>query len=793
MALTPLIDSRKVIDPSNSVFYAINGNNNDGHNYIELLYKKGVRHFVVERGIDDSKYPDAQFRKVADAKVQLQQDAKNHRLNFDIPVLAITGSNGKTIVKEWLAEMLDHDHRVAKSPGSYNSQVGVPLSVFGIKPYHTIGIFEAGISEPNEMPFLQEIIQPNYGILTNIGSAHDSGFESRIQKAEEKLQLFENVDKLIYRYEKISTAIHALVQKKELNAFSWSLNTSLEADLTFNKEGDTITGTYEGVQISFNLPYSDSASVENLIHCIVFLLIRGYEPQQIQERIDSLKPISMRLEVKKGLNNCYLIDDSYNNDLGGLQIALDFLEQNQQRKKRTVIISDILQSGMDPEKLYEEVNRLLVAKKVNRVIGIGNTISKYSHQFMVDEIACFKTTEHLLRAVITFKDEVILVKGARDFQFEQIVKRLTYQQHRTRLEINMDALVHNLNFYRSFLKPKTKIMVMVKAFAYGGGSFEIANLLQYQQVDYLAVAYADEGVELRKNGIHIPIMVMNPSVEDFENICNYRLEPEIYSFQLLDQWITHITSLDYAPKIHLKIDTGMHRLGFESEDINLLIKSIVLNKEKLGVASAFSHLATSDDPENPTFLFEQITKFKRIANDLEQHLEMPITKHVLNSSGIANFSDMQMDMVRLGIGLYGIDPSGVFQKKLELVTTLKSVISQIKDVKQGETVGYGRVGKAENDIRVATIAIGYADGLNRGLSDGVGKVYINGQSAPIIGNVCMDMIMVNVTKVQCEAGDEVEIFGKHISINTLAKQLDTIPYEILTSVSERVKRIYFRE
>ena len=781
--LIPLLDSRKVINPTDSLFFAIDGENHDGHKYVDELYAKGVRNFVIEKPFETQKYPNASFKIVESTVHELQLQATQHKNQFDIPTVGITGSNGKTIVKEWLSEMLEPEEIVVKSPRSYNSQIGVPLSVFGIREFHTFGIFEAGISKKDEMSKLEKIIAPTYGIITNIGSAHDAGFENQSEKIKEKLTLFKHSKFVIYH--KKNNLLHDCIQQEPSNTISWSFTEKANYLVQLNHKSLQINA------YTFEVHFLDNASLENLIHCIVFLLEYGFSEKLIQQKVNKLRPISMRLEVKKAKNNCYLIDDSYNNDVDGLQIALEFLNQNKQRKNKTIILSDVLQSGLSDEQLYTEINQLLLSKDINRVIAIGNTITQFASFFDVQNIITFKNTVHFLNAVVPFKDEIILVKGARNFEFEKIVKKLEFQQHRTVMEINLNALVNNLNFYRSYLKPETKIMVMVKAFAYGGGSFEIANLLQFQQVNYLAVAYADEGVELRKNGIQTPIMVMNPSDEDFDNILTYQLEPEIYSINLLESWLEFVNQKQKLLKIHIKIDSGMHRLGFESTEE--LIKKIRCSNQKVEIASIFSHLATADKDSESAFVFEQIKKFKTLSNQIENQLQIDTLKHILNSSGITNYPEMQMDMVRLGIGLYGVEPTDKHKEHIQTVASLKSVISQLKNVSTGDSVGYSRNNILEKNSKIATIAIGYADGVNRKLSKGVGNVFINGKLAPIVGNVCMDMLMADVSDIDCQENDEVEIFGNNIDIKTLANQLKTISYEILTSVSERVKRVYFQE
>ena len=786
-SLIPLIDSRKVINSENSLFYAIKGQQNDGHNYIGYLYDIGIRHFVIEdSNFDISPYNEAQFSIVDNSIKALQKHAKTYRGNFQIPIIGITGSNGKTIVKEWLSQLLSEDFSVAKSPRSYNSQVGVPLSIFELKSYHTVGIFEAGISKKGEMEALQQIINPKLGILTNIGSAHDEGFNSKSEKLNEKLTLFKKAETLIFRVDdqKIAKAANNLSSTK----LSWSLNKN-NADVQFEKRNDQLIYQYKDYKKeSLSITFSDSASIENLCHCITALLYFGFSHGKIQKRINTLSSISMRMEVKKGVNNCYIIDDAYNNDLVGIKTALELFEQNQQLDKRTIILSDVYQSGINQDTLYKNINTLIQSYNVSRFIGIGKDISTHKNCFTTKS-EFYHSTKDFLNSNESFKDEIILLKGARNFKFELIASKLAEKQHRAYLDINLNALVDNLNFYRSKLNPSTKLMVMVKAFAYGSGSNEVANLLQYNRVDYLAVAYSDEGIELRKNGVKIPIMVMNPDQNDFQNLITYKLEPEIYSFKLLKDWCDFIQKEANPPKIHLKIDTGMHRLGFELKDINELVKKI--KTAKIKISSIFSHLATADNESELAFTKKQLSNFEQISTRIEEETKQKTIKHILNSSGILNYNVYQFDMVRLGIGLYGFDPT--LKQHLKPVVSLYAQISQIKNITKGDTIGYGRIGVANSDMKIATINIGYADGVSRLLSNNVGHVFIKRKIAPIIGNVCMDMLMVDITNINCNEGDKVEIFGENISIADIAQKTKTIPYEILTSVSERVKRIYFKE
>lgn len=786
-------DSRKLVLPAYAVFFAIKGLRHDGHLFIAELYATGLRSFVVENVPENIEilYPEANFLLVENAITALQKTAQIHREQFKIPVLGITGSNGKTIVKEWAAQLLSRDHQVVRSPRSYNSQIGVPLSVWNIAAQHTFGVLEAGISLPNEMTHLQQVIQPTIGIFTNIGTAHDEGFTSLTQKIAEKWQLFRQCPVVIYN--KIHTVLDHFIQTQRTEnqrIIAW------ESEKIANNRY-ALKGLFpNNPSAEITLPFSDAASVENVLHCVALLYYLGLKMSEIQERVMALKPVSMRLELKEGINRCYLIDDSYNNDLAGLTLALDFLNQQNQavKTRKTIILSDVPEAGANPKTLYKHIAQLLSQKNVSRVIGIGHEIQELKAHF-VGEMAFFESTDAFLQAVNPqnyFANELILLKGARAFQFERIGRLLQEKVHGTRLEINLDALVHNLNFYRSKLKPQTKMMLMVKAFAYGSGSYEVANLLQFHRVDYLAVAYTDEGVALRQNGITLPIMVMNPSPETFDKLLTFKLEPEIYSFRLLNSFVQHIGE-NQAATIHLKIDTGMRRLGFEEAEIPQLT-ALLQTLPHLKVAAVFSHLAGSDEAKHNDFSHRQIATLERCAAAIEQSLGYSVIKHILNSPGIIRFPEAHFDMVRLGIGLYGLEVNNIEQNQLQTVGTLKTTISQIKKIPQDETIGYGRHGVATaHDTTIATIAIGYADGFSRAFSRGVGKVKIKGQLAPIVGNVCMDMCMVDITGIDAQEGDEVIIFDDTHTISELAQYINTIPYEILTNVSERVKRVFFTE
>ncbi len=784
-----IIDSRKAMASEQALFFAISGERHDGHTYIAELYSKGIRQFIVERPIVLTTFPEANVLHVASSIHALQNLASSHRSNFTAPVIAITGSNGKTIIKEWLYQLLSPDYRVVKNPGSYNSQLGVPLSVWQMQSHHELGIFEAGISRPGEMQNLQKIIQPSIGIFTNIGTAHDEGFSSFEQKISEKLRLFSNVEKLIYRYD--HEPIRTSVLAAQIPSFSWGM--SEDADLNFISSGNEFIFQWNGKNQALRLPFKDHASVENCLHCVALLLSLGYSIQTVQERISSLKTIPMRLELKQGINNCQLIDDSYNNDLGGLRISLDFLS-GIQKKKKTIILSDILQSGLGDKALIQKINELILKSDATRLIGIGPTLLKF--QSVLRELPIqtlfYSDTEQAIKEIDRhdFREEVILVKGARTFHFEKIVALFQRKVHGTRMEIDLNKIVNNLNFFKSRLHPGVKLMVMVKAFAYGSGSEEIATLLQYHRVDYLGVAYADEGVELRKNNISMPIMVMNATEESFQTMADYGLEPVIYSLKMMRSFTEFLKK--QPGTVHLEIETGMKRLGLEAEEVGEVV-NILKDNPTIKIASVFSHLAGADESAHDEFSSAQVARYESAYQIISSHLNIKPIRHILNSPGILRFHQYQMDMVRLGIGLYGVNPTSESFHQLQPAATLKTVISQLKKVKAGESIGYGRRGRAEHEMTLATIAIGYADGFSRSFSRGAGVVLINGKKAPVVGNVCMDMTMVDVTGMEVQEGDDVIIFGDGLSIQEAALRANTIPYEILTNTSERVKRIFFAE
>lgn len=807
-----LLDSRRLTFPQSSLFIPIVSERRDGHQFIPELYKKGVRNFIISQEMDLNPFPEANFIGVKNTLQALHALTAYHRQQFRIPVIGITGSNGKTIVKEWLYQLLEPDYNIVRSPKSYNSQIGVPLSVWQMEPAHTLAIFEAGISQPGEMVHLEKIIRPTLGIFTNIGEAHNEGFLNIRQKINEKLQLFVRASLLVYSkdYPQLHECIlHFHHQEKKgkqennaLQLFTWSRKTEADLRIIQVERSATFTNieaSYQGRLVSIRIPFVDEGSIENAIHCWCILLHLEINDALIRQRMEQLSTVAMRLELKQAINNCSLINDSYNSDLGSLAIALDFLQQQKQHPKKTVILSDILQSGKNEAALYEAVADLLQQKQVDRLIGIGKNISREKQRFQqlpMLQSNFFLTTDEFLAhlPVIPFHHETILLKGARIFEFERISKLLEQKAHQTVLEINLSAMVHNLKVYQSLLKPATKLMAMVKAFSYGSGSFEIANLLQYHGVDYLAVAYADEGVELRRAGITLPIMVMNPEPGTFDFIIEWNLEPEIYSLHLLEQFEKELKKANISAfPIHLKLDTGMHRLGFEQKDLNTLVQKI-RHHPHLKVISVFSHLAASEDPQHDAFTQEQGRVFLQMSEVLVRELPYPILRHIANSSAIHRHPNLQLDMVRLGIGLHGIDSHAAMREKIRNVSTLKTTIAQLKEVAAGETVGYGRQGKVHRPSLIATVRIGYADGYSRRLGNGVGQMLVNGQLAPVIGHVAMDMLMLDVTGIPgLREGDEVIVFGNDLPVATLAHWAGTIPYEILTGISQRVKRVYYEE
>lgn len=783
---TLVTDSRKALADSGALFFAIKGERHDGHKHLKEVYETGIRQFIVEQQVAASSLPNANVLVVTSSIGALQDIASHHRESYTFPVIGITGSNGKTIIKEWLYQLLLRDFAIVKNPGSYNSQIGVPLSVWQMQPHHRLGIFEAGISRMGEMEKLEKIIRPTLGIFTNIGSAHDDGFSGKEEKIREKLKLFQHAALLVYCYD--HHEIDKAIKQSNIHPLSWGFTDG--ANIHVSRQGNKYRITTKDDAFDLVLPFTDHASIENCFHCIALMMHLGIPVHEIQSRITTLQSVPMRLELKEGVNHCQIIDDTYNNDLAGLQVSLEFLAHQHQKPRKKLILSDILQSGTDDATLVKRIAELVEKNSLHAFTGIGPALLAHSHLFKLPS-EFYPDTESFLSSFDSerYNDEVILVKGARPFQFEKIVHRLQRKVHGTIMEIDLGALVYNLNYIRSKIKPQTKIMVMVKALAYGSGSIEVANVLQYHKIDYLGVAYADEGVELRRNNITIPVMVMNPSDESFDLMRKYNLEPEIYSFGIFKSYIRYLNGQPGV--IHLKLDTGMHRLGFDESDLEELIQLLASNPA-IKVASIFSHLAGADEHINDNFSYEQARRFQDMSEKIIASLSYKPIRHILNSPGILRLPDLQLDMVRLGIGLYGIDPtnSGF---PLKPVATLKTVISQIKKIEPGDTIGYGRKGKAERPMKLATIAIGYADGFSRAFSRGVGEVLVKGKRAKVVGNVCMDMTMVDITGIDAEEGDDVIIFGNELPIQEVAGKIDTIPYEILTNTSERVKRIFVAE
>ncbi|MES2796360.1 MAG: bifunctional UDP-N-acetylmuramoyl-tripeptide:D-alanyl-D-alanine ligase/alanine racemase [Bacteroidota bacterium] len=798
-----LTDSRNVLFPDKSIFFAIKGINHDGHQFLKDLYYRGVREFVIEATsathlfIESiSFFQNSTIWVVPNSILALQSFVAQKRLEYHLNLIAITGSNGKTIVKEWLSQLLSTNFTVVKSPKSYNSQLGVPLSVWQINQSHQVGIFEAGISKPNEMENLEGVIQPTIGIFTNIGTAHDEFFKSTKHKIQEKLKLFKQVKKLIYCRDnhELDNEIKEYISTKNSDCELVSWSGKDRSPISFNLiSGAARLEFFDGDRtLEYNVPFTDEASIQNLCHCIVAAKVLSLPNDQLIAQLPYLKPVEMRLELKEGVNNTHLIDDSYNNDLEGLKLAIEFLNQQKNHKSKILILSDILHAGELEITLYQNVSKLIEVNSINQLIGIGPNISKHSDLLPANSIF-FQDTELFLEAIQTLplSDATILIKGARPFSFEKIVNALQAKNHDTYLEINLDAVAFNLNYFKQKINPKTRIMAMVKAFAYGAGNKEVASLLQHQGVDYLGVAYTDEGIFLRQNGINIPIMVMNPTVSDFNKMLDYSLEPEIYSLDKLKKFVLFMDGYQGFAKIHIKLDTGMHRLGFQMNDIDKVIP-ILKQNPNLIISSIFSHLVGSEADNLNDFTNMQANEFKMMADSIAESLGYQPLRHILNSAGISRFEQYQLDMVRLGVGMYGVGSSEIDRNSLQLVGSLKTTISQIKEIEANETVGYGRKGVVTKKSKIATIAIGYADGYNRRFGNGVGNILINGVLCPTIGNICMDMTMVDISNIDSKEGDEVVVFGENPNIYDLANQIGTIPYEILTNIGERVKRVFYK-
>ena len=790
------IDSRQVLHPQQNLFVALKGAKADGISFVPELLNLGVSYFLVDdqTSIPSSWLDRGYFIQVKDTRIALQSLATYQRVQFTKPVVGITGSNGKTIVKEWLGQVLSQQFAVAKSPKSYNSQVGVPLSIFGIQSYHQVALLEAGVSKTGDMDTLAKIIQPGLGIFTNIGSAHEEGFPDIKEKIAENLKLFAGVNFLLYCKDHDLLAQEIEQQLPTEKRISWSKKAGAEYLVSWkNQETHSriVVMKSDGQTFTFQVPFTDQASLENVTHVILASLSLGQEVKSIQEGLSHLMPVDMRLTLKPGLNDSLLIDDTYNNDLAGLKVALEFLSQQRPKRSKILIISDLLQQGL-PEKVYKEVADLIQSYGIDQVIGVGTQI-QHLETLLGKGVRTFSNTEQLLLELQPeqFQNDLILITGAREYTFERVVNRLQQRIHGTTLEINLNALTHNFNFYKRQLAPSTRVMVMVKAFAYGGGAAEIANHLQTLGADYLAVAYTDEGVSLRKQGIQLPIMVLNPVEESFDLLSQYQLEPVVFSpefFRKLGAYVQH-QSLQLS--IHLDLDTGMNRLGFEQEQLVELM-DLIQQYPQLQLASVYTHLVGADEEVHDDFSLHQLQQFQEMSESICSILSYKPLRHALNSAGIVRYPDFQLDMVRLGIGLYGVEVTGKHDRSLKAVSTLKTTISQVKTLAAGATVGYSRKGSLPEGGRIATLALGYADGYDRRFSQGKGYVLIDSKKAPVIGNVCMDMVMVDVSAIPgVKAGDEAIVYGEEISLKELADCIGTIPYELLTNISGRVKRVYY--
>ena len=784
------------------LFFALKSGRGDGHNYISDLYRRGVRNFVVEHVPLDyaTTYADANFLRVENSLVALQRLAERHRDEYNIPIVGITGSNGKTIVKEWLYQLLSPELNVTRSPRSYNSQIGVPLSVWLLNEQSQVGVFEAGISEPGEMLALRDIIQPEIAVLTFIGDAHQKNFSSLEEKCREKIQLFHDAKTIVYC--KDDTLVDNVVKSFDYRGenLAWSMRDPNAALFVKNVEKKDFTSTihyiYNGEESEYDLPFIDEASVRNSVTTAVVALHLGLSRELLAERMKNLEPVAMRLEVKEGQHGCTLINDSYNSDINSLDIALDFMNRRPDHKgrKRTLILSDIYQTGEPLEQLYKEVSKLSVQRGVNKIIGIGQQIMDYADMIKVPEKFFFHDVTSFIHSTVfeTLRDEVILIKGARRFGFDNITELLVQKVHETILEVNLSNVVKNLNFYRSFMKPETKLVCMIKADAYGAGAVEIAKTLQDHRVDYLAVAVADEGVTLRKNGITSNIMIMNPEMSAFKTMFDYDLEPEVYSFRLLDALVREAqkNGISNFP-VHIKLDTGMHRLGFDPlKDMPELIDRLQ-HQSAIIPRSVFSHFVGSDSDSFDEFSAHQFELFEKGSKQLCDAFPHKILRHIDNSAGIEHFPERQLDMCRLGLGLYGYDSRD--NSMINNVTTLKTTILQIHDIPANETIGYSRRGTLTRDSRIAAIPIGYADGLNRHLGNRHCYCLVNGKKAEYVGNICMDVAMIDVTDIDCKEGDQVIIFGEELPVTVLSNTIDTIPYEVLTGISNRVKRVYYQD
>jgi Alr-MurF fusion protein len=797
-----LTDSRRLVFPETTLFIALYGARRNGHAFIAELYLRGVRNFIVYQKSDFKDYPEANIILVEDGLQALQQIAVFHRHQYDPVVLGITGSNGKTVVKEWLNQLLEDRFQIVRSPRSYNSQIGVPLSIWQLNEHHQLALFEAGISKKGEMQALEQMIKPTIGVFTNIGEAHNQGFENIESKIFEKLELFNHSDVLIYPadqkdLEKVISAWHSLHSSTNLISVGEREDAVIRLKKIYKRNGKTTLSVVYGDQsVEFDLGFDSNMAIQNALTCTGVLLYLKVPMKELQERMNRLNPVNMRMELKTGINHSSVINDSYSADISSLKMALDFLFQQKQHPKRTIILSDILETGMKPYDLYKEVASLLEKYPVDRLIGVGAEITASASLFSntgTNQKFFFISTDSFLNVLPTldFRDETILLKGARLFGFERIDQFLTLQVHETLLEVNLEAMAYNLKQYQQILQPSTKIMAMVKAFSYGTGGFEIARLLEFSKVDYLAVAYVDEGVSLRKSGIRLPIVVMNTEENALAQLIESQLEPVIFSFRGLDALNKLIKqeAISYFP-VHIELETGMNRLGFSSAQIPELLDQ--LKGSDLRVHSVFSHLAASEEAQQDDFSREQYDRYVSMIDRISKSLGYPFLRHISNSAALVRNPEFQLDMVRIGIGLYGIDPANSKLLDLKEVGTLKTTIAQIKEISRGETVGYNRLGVADRSMKIGTIRLGYADGYPRSLGNGVGKIFYKGRLVPTIGSISMDMTMIDISDISdAKEGDELIIFGNELSVTKLANWAGTIPYDILAGISQRVKRIYF--
>lgn len=797
-----LIDSRKLVSPADSLFFAIKSSSNDGHIYIDELYAKGVRLFVVSVLPDITHFPDATFFLTDDVVGVLQSIAASHRQLFSFPVIAITGSNGKTIVKEWLYHLLQPVVEIVRSPRSFNSQLGVPLSIWQMDFQHQLAIFEAGISKKGEMSKLFEVIRPTIGLITNLGAAHAEGFATDAEKLEEKLKLFKEAQTIVYCKDQMLISRYLEendVMRSGQQLISWGIHPAADIvlkEVKYLPQSTLLVIDYKGKSVAFEIPFIDRIAIENAMHCFALTVALGLD-SAVVDRMKTLPSLSMRLEMKEGQHQSILINDSYNADLTGVMSALEFLSEQKPGLEKTAVLSDISGISSQTEKVYAELAKYLKAKKINSLYAVGPVFEKFASYFREENIrfAGFSSTDALIAHLhpIFFKDQAVLIKGARNFQFERISQLLERKIHKTRLEVNLSIVQQNFKLHQSLLKPSTKIMAMVKAFSYGAGSYEIASLLQQNGVDYIAVAYVDEGVELRKAGIHLPIMIMNAEADGFASLVEYDLEPEVFSLEharSLDAFLSR-EGIQHFP-VHLKIDTGMHRLGLDEDQVNQYLSEC--KNSRFIIQSVFTHLVASEDPQQDDFTYRQLKIFEQLASTIQSAVGYPILRHASNTAAIQRHPQASYEMVRLGIGLYGV--SSVVGKSLPLTEAveLKTTIAQIRRVKKGESVGYGRTHLLEKDKTVATIRIGYADGFPRSLGNGRGSVLVRGQVYPTIGNVCMDMTMIDLgDNDQIQIDEDVLVFGREHSIAAIAQQAHSIPYEIMTGISVRVPRIYLSE